>query len=41
MAGAFRQAIEAGRSAFLAGVMAKQDFAVASTPVGGQPFLVK
>jgi thiazole synthase len=41
MAGAFRQAIDAGRSAFLAGVMAKQDFAVASTPVSGQPFLLK
>lgn len=40
MAGAFRQAIDAGRSAFLAGVMAKQDFAVASTPVGGQPFVL-
>ncbi len=40
MAKAFCQAIEAGRSAFLAGMMATQDFAVASTPVGGQPFLV-
>ncbi len=40
MAGAFRAAIEAGRSARLAGVMAQQDFAVASTPVGGQPFLL-
>ena len=41
MAGAFRQAIEAGRSAYRAGVMAKQDFAVASTPVMGDPFLIK
>jgi thiazole synthase len=40
MAGAFRGAIEAGRAARLAGVMAKQDFAVATTPVGGQPFLL-
>jgi len=40
MAGAFRQAIEAGRAARLAGVMARQDFAVATTPVTGQPFLI-
>ena len=40
MAGAFRQAIEAGRSAYRAGVMARQDFAVASTPVTGDPFLI-
>ncbi len=40
MAGAFRQAIEAGRTARLAGVMAKQDFAVATTPVTGNPFLI-
>ena len=40
MAGAFRQAIEAGRAAYLAGVMARQDFAVASTPVAGNPFLI-
>lgn len=40
MAAAFRSAIEAGRTAYQAGVMAKQDFAVASTPVGGQPFLL-
>ena len=40
MAAAFRQAIEAGRSAHLAGIMAKQDFAVASTPVTGSPFLL-
>ena len=40
MAGAFRLAIEAGRAAWRAGVMARQDFAVASTPVTGQPFLI-
>jgi thiazole synthase len=40
MAGAFRQAIEAGRAAFCAGVMARQDFAVATTPVTGNPFLI-
>ena len=40
MAGAFGQAIEAGRAAYLAGVMAKQDFATATTPVTGNPFLI-
>ena len=40
MARAFGLAVEAGRAAFLAGVMAKQDFAVASTPVGGEPVLL-
>ena len=40
MAGAFRQAIEAGRAAYQAGVMARQDFAVATTPVTGNPFLI-
>ncbi len=40
MAGAFRQAIEAGRAAYLAGVMARQDFAVATTPVTGNPLLI-
>lgn len=40
MAGAFRQAIEAGRAAYCAGVMATQDFAVASTPVTGNPLLI-
>jgi thiazole synthase len=40
MAGAFKQAVQAGRDAWLAGVMAKQDYAVASTPVTGQPFLI-
>lgn len=40
MARAFGLAIEAGRSAFEAGVMAPQDMAVASTPVSGHPFLI-
>lgn len=40
MALAFRLAIEAGRTARRAGVMAPQDFAVASTPVGGEPLLL-
>lgn len=40
MAAAFGQAIAAGRAGFEAGVMARQDMAVPSTPVGGQPFLV-
>ena len=40
MAGAFRHAVQAGRDGWRAGVMARQDFAVASTPVGGQPFLI-
>ena len=40
MARAFRLAIEAGRTARRAGVMAAQDFAVASTPVGGEPVLL-
>ena len=40
MAAAFKAAIEAGRTARLAGVMAKQDFAVATTPVTGNPFLI-
>lgn len=40
MARAFGLAIEAGRVAFEAGVMAPQDMAVASTPVPGHPFLV-
>jgi thiazole synthase len=40
MATAFRYAVEAGRGGWQAGVMARQDFAVASTPVGGQPFLI-
>jgi len=40
MAQAFRLGIEAGRLAFEAGVMSKQDMAVASTPVAGQPILL-
>jgi thiazole synthase len=40
MARAFGLAIDAGRSAFEAGVMAPQDMAVASTPVAGHPFLI-
>jgi len=40
MARAFRLAIEAGRAARQAGVMARQDYAVASTPVTGNPFLI-
>ncbi|KQV92593.1 thiazole synthase [Pelomonas sp. Root1237] len=40
MATAFGQAIAAGRTGFEAGVMSKQDMAVASTPVGGRPFLI-
>lgn len=40
MAGAFRAAVVAGRAAYRAGVMAKQDFAVATTPVTGNPLLI-
>ena len=40
MARAFRLAIEAGRVAWRSGVMAQQEFAVASTPVGGEPLLL-
>jgi len=40
MAQAFRLAIEAGRAGWRAGVMARQDFAVPSTPVAGDPFLL-
>lgn len=38
MAGAFADAVRAGRSAFLAGAMAEQASAQASTPVLGTPF---
>jgi thiazole synthase len=38
MAGAFAQAVRAGRSAFLGGPMAVQEMAVASTPEIGRPF---
>jgi thiazole synthase len=40
MAHAFKLAIEAGRMAYEAGVMAKQEMAVPSTPVAGRPFLL-
>jgi len=40
MAAAFGQAVAAGRLGYEAGVMARQDMAVASTPVGGRPFLI-
>ena len=40
MAAAFGQSIAAGRLGYEAGVMARQDMAVASTPVGGRPFLI-
>lgn len=40
MAEAFRDAVSAGRSAWRAGLMAPQDFAVASTPVGDHAFLL-
>ncbi|PZP29947.1 MAG: thiazole synthase [Roseateles depolymerans] len=40
MAAAFGHAIAAGRMGYEAGVMASQDMAVASTPVGGRPFLI-
>ena len=38
LAGAFRQAISAGRAAFLGGAMAERESAEASTPVVGTPF---
>lgn len=38
MAGAFADAVQAGRGAFLAGAMAEQDVAQPSTPVLGTPF---
>ncbi len=40
MAHAFKQAVDAGRSGFKAGLMATSDVAVATTPVGGQPFVL-
>lgn len=40
MAAAFRDAVRAGRTAWRAGLMAPQDFAVASTPVGDHAFLL-
>jgi len=38
MAGAFRKAIEAGRTGFEAGLMGARDFASPSTPIIGTPF---
>ena len=40
MARAFRHAVIAGRQGYLAGVMPNSDVAVATTPVGGQPFVL-
>ena len=40
MARAFKLGIEAGRLAWEAGVMARQEMAVATTPVTGRPFLL-
>ncbi|MCD6061669.1 MAG: thiG [Moraxellaceae bacterium] len=40
MARAFKLAVEAGRLAYEAGVMAKQEMAVPSTPVTGRPFVL-
>jgi thiazole synthase len=40
MARAFRLAVEAGRIAWEAGIMARQDMAVPSTPVTGRPFVL-
>lgn len=40
MARAFRHAIQGGRAGFEAGLMPTCDVAVATTPVGGQPFVL-
>lgn len=40
MARAFRHAVEGGRLGFEAGLMPTADVAVATTPVGGQPFVL-
>jgi thiazole synthase len=40
MARAFRLAVESGRLAFEAGIMARQDMAVPTTPVTGRPFVL-
>jgi thiazole synthase len=40
MARAFQLAVQAGRIAYDAGIMAKQEMAVPSTPVTGQPFVL-
>jgi thiazole synthase len=40
MARAFKLAIEAGRLAYEAGIMARQEMAVPTTPVTGRPFVL-
>ena len=40
MAGAFRDAVAAGRAGYEAGIIAPQEMAVASTPVTGRPFVL-
>jgi thiazole synthase len=40
MAHAFKQAVDAGRSGLRAGLMPTSDVAIATTPVGGQPFVL-
>ena len=40
MASAFRHAVQGGREGFLSGLMPSSDMAVATTPVGGQPFVL-
>lgn len=40
MAAAFRDAVAGGRAGFRAGLMATSDVAIATTPVGGQPFVL-
>ena len=40
MARAFKHAVEAGRDGHRAGLMPTSDVAIASTPVGGQPFVL-
>ncbi len=40
MAHAFKLAIEAGRTAFESGIMARQEMAVPTTPVTGRPFVL-
>ena len=40
MAEAFKLAVEAGRMAWEAGIMAEQDMAIATTPVSGRPFVL-
>jgi thiazole synthase len=40
MARGFKLAVEAGRLGYEAGIMARQDMAVPSTPVTGQPFML-